>query len=127
PLLATLISYLVTISHSASVRSAGELLLSSSQQDIPVMKGDEVIVLLPRSSLLRATLRDGPDSYVAAAMDRNFVRIPPEMDLASALPQLSTAGAVALVMDGDRLVGMLTAENLYEFILLRQVSLAQAR
>jgi len=30
-------------------------------------------------------------------------------------------------MDGDRLVGMLTAENLYEFILLRQVSLAQAR
>jgi len=25
-------------------------------------------------------------------------------------------------MDGDRLVGMLTAENLYEFILLRQVS-----
>ena len=49
------------------------------------------------------------------------------MDLAIALPQLSTAGAVALVMDGDRLVGMLTAENLYEFILLRQVSQAQAR
>jgi len=58
-------------------------------------------------------------------MDRNFVRIPPEMDLAAALPELSTPGAVALVMDGERLVGMLTAENLYEFILLRQVSLAR--
>jgi hypothetical protein len=29
-------------------------------------------------------------------------------------------------MDSDRLVGMLTAENLYEFILLRQVSLARS-
>jgi hypothetical protein len=48
------------------------------------------------------------------------------MDLALALPQLSAAGAVALVMEGDRLVGLLTAENLYEFILLRQVSQARA-
>jgi hypothetical protein len=30
-------------------------------------------------------------------------------------------------MDGDQLLGVLTAENLYEFMLLRQVSLAQAR
>jgi hypothetical protein len=30
-------------------------------------------------------------------------------------------------MDGDRLVGLLTAENLYEFVLLRQVSIAQAK
>jgi hypothetical protein len=30
-------------------------------------------------------------------------------------------------MDGDQVVGLLTAENLYEFTLLRQVSLAQER
>jgi len=124
---AAMITDFRTLSHGNTLREAGDLLLSTSQQDFPVMHGDEVIGLLTRSALLRATLRDGPDSYVAAAMDRNFVRIPPEMDLATALPQLSTAGAVALVMDSDRLVGMLTAENLYEFILLRQVSLAQAR
>jgi stage IV sporulation protein FB len=122
---AAMITDFRTLSHGNTLREAGDLLLSTSQQDFPVMHGDEVIGLLTRSALLRATLRDGPDSYVAAAMDRNFVRIPPEMDLATALPQLSTAGAVALVMDGDRLVGMLTAENLYEFILLRQVSLAR--
>ena len=124
---AAMITDFRTLSHGNTLREAGDLLLSTSQQDFPVMHGDEVIGLLTRSALLRATLRDGPDSYVAAAMDRNFVRIPPEMDLATALPQLSTAGAVALVMDSDRLVGMLTAENLYEFILLRQVSQAQAR
>jgi hypothetical protein len=30
-------------------------------------------------------------------------------------------------MEGEQLVGLLTAENLYEFTLLRQVSLAQQR
>jgi hypothetical protein len=30
-------------------------------------------------------------------------------------------------MDGDQLVGMLTAENLSEFILLRQAGLARSR
>jgi Zn-dependent protease/CBS domain-containing protein len=127
PVRAAMITDFRTLSHGNTLREAGDLLLSASQQDFPVMHGDEVIGLLTRSALLRAMLSDGPESYVAAAMDRNFVRIPPEMGLATALPQLSTAGAVALVMDGDRLVGMLTAENLYEFILLRQVSQAQAR
>jgi CBS domain-containing protein len=116
-----------TLSHGNTIREAGDLLLATSQQDFPVMHGEEVIGLLSRSALMRAMLREGPDSYVAGAMDRNFVRIPPDMDLAEALPQVTAAGPCALVMEGDRLLGLLTAENLYEFTLLRQVSLAQAR
>lgn len=127
PVRAAMITDFRTLSHGNTIREAGDLLLATSQQDFPVMHGDEVIGLLSRSALMRAMLRDGPDAYVAGAMDRNFIRIPPELDLAQALPQLSTAGSCALVMDGERLMGMLTSENLYEFILLRQVSLAQAR
>ena len=82
---------------------------------------------MSRSALMRAMLREGPASYVAAAMERNFLRVPPDADLAAVLPQLLGAGHAALVMDGERLLGLLTAENLYEFMLLRQVSLAQAR
>jgi len=125
PVSAAMITDFRTLSHGDTLREAGVILLSGSQQDFPVVHGEEIIGLLTRSALVRGTLRDGPESYVAGAMDRNFVRIPPEMDLAAALPELSTPGAVALVMDGERLVGMLTAENLYEFILLRQVSLAR--
>ena len=127
PVRAAMITDFHTLSHSNTIREAGDLLLSTSQQDFPVMHGNEVIGLLTRSALLRAMLSAGPDSYVAAAMDRNFVRIPPEMRLTDALPLLSGAGSCALVMDGDQLVGLLTAENLYEFTLLRQVSLAQER
>jgi CBS domain-containing protein len=127
PVRAAMITDFRTLTHGNTIREAGDLLLSTSQQDFPVIHGDEVIGLLSRSALVRAMLREGPESYVASAMDRNFARIPPNMDLAAALPQLSAARHAALVMDGDRLVGMLTAENLYEFMLLRQVSLAQAR
>ena len=67
------------------------------------MNGEEVIGLLTRSALIRAMMREGPESYVAGAMDRNFVRVPPDMELAKALPQVSRAGSCALVMDGERL------------------------
>jgi len=127
PVRAAMITDFHTLLHSNTIRDAGDLLLSTSQQDFPVMHGNEVMGLLTRSELLRAMLSAGPDSYVAAAMNRNFLRIPPDMRLTDALPQLSAAGACALVMDGDRLVGLLTSENLSEFILLRQVSLAQER
>jgi Zn-dependent protease len=127
PVRAAMITDFHTLSHSNTIREAGDLLLSTSQQDFPVMHGTEVIGLLTRSALLRAMLSAGPDSYVAAAMDRNFLRLTPYMSLTEVLPQLSAARSCALVMDGDQVVGLLTAENLYEFTLLRQVSLAQER
>jgi Zn-dependent protease/CBS domain-containing protein len=127
PVRAAMITDFRTLAHGNSIREAGALLLSTSQQDFPVMSGPEVIGLLTRSALMRAMLQEGPDAYVAGAMDRNFARLSPDVDLATALPRVSAAGSCALVMDGDRLLGMLTAEHLYEFILLRRVSQAQAR
>ena len=53
-----------------TIRDAGNLLLATSQQDFPVMHGNEVVGLLPRSALIRSMLSQGPDAYVAAAMDR---------------------------------------------------------
>ena len=127
PVRAAMITDFRTLTHGNTIREAGDLLLSTSQQDFPVMHGDEVIGLLTRSALMRAMLRDGPEAYVAGAMDRNSPRVTPDMDLAAAVPLLSAASSSALVMDGDHLVGLLTAEHLYEFMLLRQVSIAQAR
>ena len=42
------------------------------------------------------------------------------MDLADAIPVLGEAGSCALVMDDEKLVGLLTRENLSEFLLLRR-------
>jgi hypothetical protein len=48
--------------------------------------------------------------------------------LTDVLPEISRPGAVTLVLDPeDRLLGMLTSENVSEFILLRQATEAQQK
>jgi Zn-dependent protease/CBS domain-containing protein len=116
-----------TLPHGATIREAGDLLLATSQHDFPIVHGDRAIGLLDRSALVRTMLREGSDAYVSSAMNRDFIRVSVDDDLTSAFERLSTPGASALVFDGERLAGMLTSENLSEFLLLRQVSLAQAR
>ncbi|HLK12412.1 MAG TPA: site-2 protease family protein [Candidatus Binatia bacterium] len=118
---AAMITDLRTLSHGQTLRAAGDLLLSSSQQDFPVVHGGRVVGLLTRAALLRATLAEGPDAYVAGVMERDFPRAHPDDDLWQATAAMRGPGACVLVMDGDALVGMLTSENVTEFLLLRQV------
>jgi Zn-dependent protease len=128
PVRAAMISDFRTLTHGQTIRDAGNLLLSTSQHDFPVMHGDSVIGILTRSALVNAMLTQGPEAYVSGAMSRDFDRVSPDMPLTDALPKLSAPGACVLVMDGeDRLVGMLNSEHLSQFILLRQVSAAQEK
>jgi Zn-dependent protease len=120
PVRAAMLTEFHRLGHGDTVRDAANLLLSSSQQDFPVLHGEQVIGVLDRTSLLRALAREGPDAYVSEAMDRDFLALEPEADLAETLPLLARAGRCVLVMNGDRLLGMLTAENLSEFLLLRR-------
>jgi Zn-dependent protease len=128
PVSAAMITDLRTLTHGQTIRQAGQLLLSTSQHDFPVMHGDAVIGLLTRSALVQAMLNQGPEAYVSGAMSREFTRLDPALPLVDALPRLSGPAACALVMDSeDHLVGMLTSEHLSEFIVLRQVSAAQEK
>jgi Zn-dependent protease/CBS domain-containing protein len=126
PVRAAMITDFRTLSHGESIRAAGNLLLATSQHDFPVMHGDQVLGLLTRAALVRAMLTEGPDAYVASAMDRNPRRVSPDTPLSDVLQDLSGARACTLVMDGDdKLVGLLTSENVSSFILLRQVAMQQ--
>jgi Zn-dependent protease len=120
PVRAAMITEFHTLSHGNSIRDAADLLLSTSQQDFPVVLGQQVIGLLGRNALLQGMASHGPESYVAGVMDRNFTAIGPNMDLAEAMPLVTQSGACALVMEGDQLLGLLTRENLTEFLLLRR-------
>ena len=120
PVRAAMVKEFRTLSHVDTVRDAANLLLATSQQDFPVMHGDQVIGLLDRNNLLRAMAAQGTDAYVAGFMNRDFPRISPDVDLAEVLPAMAQPGACALVMEGDRLLGLLTTENLSQFLLLRR-------
>jgi stage IV sporulation protein FB len=109
-----------TLEHGATIRDAANLLLSTHQQDFPIMHGDQVVGLLGRNLLIRAIAAEGPDAYVAGAMDRDFVALEPATDLADVLPIMARAGRCVLVMENNSLLGLLTTDNLSEFLLLRR-------
>ena len=120
PVRAAMITEFHTLDHGNTVRDAANLLLSTSQQDFPVIHGDLVVGVLGRSLLLKALAAEGPDAYVAGVMDREFVSLEPAADLAAILPLMARGGRCALVMDHNKLLGLLTTDNLSEFLLLRR-------
>lgn len=115
-----------TLNHGDTLRDASNLLLATTQQDFPVMAGPAVAGLLTRQAMLRAMAADGPDAYVAGAMDRDYLRVSPSAPLSEVVQLIaSRQGSCALVFDGDTLAGMLTAENVSEFLILREIRRAR--
>ena len=120
PVRAAMITEFHKLGHGDTIRNAANLLLATSQQDFPIMHSDQVVGLLGRNLLLKSLAAEGPDAYVAGVMDRDFLQLDPTADLAEVLPRMAQAGRCALVMEGNRLVGLLTTDNLSEFLLLRR-------
>jgi Zn-dependent protease/predicted transcriptional regulator len=123
PVRAAMVTDFRVLNHGNTIGDAAKLLLASSQQDFPVFSGEQVVGLLHRNGLLRGMADEGADAYVASAMNRQYISLDPDMDLAEALPLMAEAGSCALVMEGEHLAGLLTAENLSEFLLLRRVGM----
>ena len=115
-----------TLPHGSTIRDAAQLLLATTQQDFPIVHGDQVVGLLDRTAFLRGMAMEGGEAYVSAVMDRNFLRLNPDMDLSQAIPLMSESGPCALVMREEQLEGLLTRENLSEFLLLRRFGMMPA-
>ena len=111
-----------TLEHGNTIREAANMLLATSQTDFPIVLGQQVIGMLGRNALLRGMAVDGPDAYVAGIMERDFKRLDPDSDLNEALPLMAET-TCALVMQGEKLIGMLTRENLSEYLMLRRVGM----
>ena len=126
PVRAAMITELHTLEHGATIRDAANLLLSTSQQDFPIMHGNQVVGLLGRKLLIRAIAASGPDAYVAGVMDRDFIALQPNEDLADILPLMAQAGRCALIVENGLLLGLLTTDNLSEFLLLRRYGMEPA-
>jgi CBS domain-containing protein len=125
PVRAAMVTDFRTLEHGNTIRDAANLLLATSQHDFPVVLGEQVIGLLGRTALLRGMAVDGPDAYVAGIMSREFPKVDPDDDLMETLPVM-TETSCALVMKEGRLLGLLTRENVSEFLMLRKVGLEAA-
>ena len=94
--------------------------LAGFQQDFPVLDGGVVVGLLTRSELLKALAAHGPDSRVGDAMERGFEVADPSEELEDAFARLRRCRCRTLpVVRGRELVGVLTAENIGEFMMVQ--------
>jgi CBS domain-containing protein len=113
-----------TIEHGETLDGAARLLLAGSQHDFPVVSGGEILGILTRGDITRGLASSGPNAYVAEFMNRQPKTAPPSMPLEAALEMISqTDSTPILVIDGGQLVGIVTTENLSEFIMLQAARL----
>ena len=93
--------------------------LAGFQQDFPVVDDDEVVGVLTRNALIEGLARHGRDSLVDESMERAFGTATPNEPVESALTRLRESRHASLpVISDHRLAGLLTVENVGEFILI---------
>jgi Zn-dependent protease len=97
-----------------------QLTLESFQQDFPVLEGGAVVGVLTRRDLFRVLAGRGPTAPVHAAMRRDLRPIDPDDEVDVVLGRLRASGCQALpvVRDG-RLLGVLSLDNVSEFVMAR--------
>lgn len=100
---------------------AVDYVLAGFQQDFPVVDGDHLVGILARNDLAAALGHHGPDTPVAEVMQRDFVTADPREMVQAAFERLQVGGCRTLpVVQHGRLLGLLTADNLAEILLLQE-------
>jgi CBS domain-containing protein len=109
-----------TVSPADPLSRAVELTLAGFQQDFPVVEEGGLVGVLTRTDLLKGLSARGMQAPVGELMRREFPVAAPDEPVEHALARLKTAGTQALpVVRGRELLGVLTSENVSEFIMLR--------
>jgi CBS domain-containing protein len=89
----------------------------------PVVRGDTVVGLLCRRDVLKVPAEDRDRTSVQAAMTPlgDLMVVPPQAPLTRAMSKLAESGTGrVLVMDGDRLAGLLTTGSVLRHVRVRE-------
>jgi Zn-dependent protease/CBS domain-containing protein len=109
-----------TLSVSDPLSRAVELILRGSQQDFPVVSEGGVVGILTKTDILAALARHGESQPVSEVMKREFQLVDSHDMLENALQRLQECSCHTMpVIHGGELVGLVTTDNLGEFMLVQ--------
>lgn len=113
-----------TIPIHATLSQAVELLLAGEQGEFPVVDNEGRIEgMLTRDHLIRALHARGPGSTVGEAMAPGVPAVVSTLGFQDALDRLRSSGLPALpVVDGGKLVGLLTLDNITDLLMIRRAT-----
>lgn len=120
PVSGAMMTRFFTLQPTNTLSQATELLLAGPQADFPVLEGDQVVGILTRDSLVHSLRECGPECTVAQAMRPAPAPVAPGASLEETFQQMREQEVQSVpVFDGGRLVGMVTLENIGEFLMVR--------
>ncbi|MBI5031391.1 MAG: site-2 protease family protein [Chloroflexi bacterium] len=120
PVYRAMITDFRTLSPRNSLADAVELILSGAQQDFPVVDNGQVVGILQRNDLIAALQKSGESALVEQVMRRDFEPIDGAAMLDTASVRLQTCSCSTMpVVQRGQLVGLVTMENLGEFLMIR--------
>lgn len=109
-----------SLNPSQTLGDAADLLLAGSQHDFPVVVDGRVEGMLPRSHLIAALSRHGRQASVDAHMTRGCPTADATDLLEPVLVRLRGRDCLTMpVLEHDRLVGLVTMENVGEFLMIQ--------
>lgn len=118
-----MVGHTETILPGLTLAEVGERLLHTHQHDFPVVLGSDYLGLLTRERLIQGIAQQGRDAFASSVMDRDA----PTAGLSDSLMgHLQANGQDAfpiVVLDADqRVLGLVTRDNLMEYMLLRRLA-----
>jgi CBS domain-containing protein len=120
PVQRAMLTHFRTLTPANTLGDAVDLVLTGSQQDFPVVTGAQIEGILTRSDLLAALAREGREAPVAGAMRRDCPLADAAEMLESVLARLQSGDCHTLaVTDDGRLIGLVTKDNVGEFLMIQ--------
>lgn len=111
-----------TLTPTDTVNEVVELILQGLQADFPVLEDDRLVGMLTEGDVLAALHKEGADVSVGQVMRRRFAVARPEETLVEVQGRMSAARLRSVpVVERDRVVGLLTAQDINEAYRLLKV------
>jgi Zn-dependent protease/CBS domain-containing protein len=108
------------LDRNQTLEQAVALTISGTQKDFPVTDNGAIIGVLTQSDLLAALSKNGPHALVAEAMQPHIITVDSYDMLETAFSKLRDCNCHTLpVTRNNRLVGLLTMDNLGEFMRIK--------
>lgn len=120
PVARAMITQFDVLAPDDSLSRAVDLILAGAQQDFPVVEEDRVVGILTRHDLIVALNQHGQAAQVRDVMKTKFEIVNASEMLESAFQRLQACECHTLpVVRGGLLVGLLTMENVGEFVAIK--------
>jgi Zn-dependent protease/predicted transcriptional regulator len=111
-----------TIGAEEKIKKAIAIILNSEHKKFLVKQNDIVVGILNKKQILKTLSEKGDEEYIYNVMDRNLyyidINVPLEKIIDSVYENKST---VLLVKEKDRLIGILDADIVSEFVLINSI------